>query len=262
MTPVDSPRPAAVRETPSPRPPSLVHPGWTRAFPWLVHGTTIRGTEAQPFDLGLFSEGSPRAEVEANWERLRVGTGMASVVHAHQVHGAQVHAHEGAGPGLTLAAPADGHVTDRAGVLLAVTTADCVPVSLVDPDRRIVAMVHAGWRGAAAGVLEAAVTSMVAAYGTDPAALHLHLGPSICGRCYEVGPEVFEALGQDVPTAPRPIDLRAVLAARARRLGLRADRVTTSWHCTRCTGSGLFSHRGGDRARQVGFLGIRPPPGS
>ena len=119
-------------------------------------------------------------------------------------------------------------------------------------------MVHAGWRGAAAGVLEVAVGAMVDGYGADPEAMLVHLGPAICGRCYEVGPEVFEALGQPVPESTTPIDLRAVLADRARRLGVRVERVSTSWHCTRCTESHLFSHRGGDRERQVGFLGIRP----
>jgi hypothetical protein len=88
--------------------------------------------------------------------------------------------------------------------------------------------------------------------------LLVHLGPAICGKCYEVGPEVFTALGLPAPRAPRPVDLRGVLAARAAAEGVDPSRLTISAHCTRCTGSGLFSHRGGDLGRQVGYIGVRP----
>ena len=93
--------------------------------------------------------------------------------------------------------------------------------------------------------------------GSRMAEVHIHLGPAVCGACYEVGPEVFGALGQTVPAGPMPIDLRAVLAGRAVGEGVTPGQVSVSRHCTLCTGSGLFSHRGGDRERQVGFIGIR-----
>jgi copper oxidase (laccase) domain-containing protein len=147
-------------------------------------------------------------------------------------------------------------VTAQASVLLAVTVADCVPVSLVDPVMRRVGLLHAGWRGTAAGVLERGVAAM--GEGASARALRVHLGPAICGLCYEVGPEVFAALGEPAPAEPTPLDLRAVLARRAVVLGVAPEHVTVSAHCTRCTGSELFSHRGGDRGRQVGYLGIRP----
>ena len=136
------------------------------------------------------------------------------------------------------------------------TTADCVPVFLLDARARAVGAVHAGWRGVAAGILERVVDVMAAAYGTSVTDLQLHLGPAICGSCYEVGPEVFEALGEPAPDAPTPIDVRAALARRAVGLGVAPEDVTVSSHCTRCTGSDLYSHRGGDAQRQVGFIGI------
>ena len=68
---------------------------------------------------------------------------------------------------------------------------------------------------------------------------------------------MFEALEQPVPANPTPIDLRAVLAQRAVDAGVAQDQITVSEHCTRCGESGLFSHRGGDRERQVGYIGIR-----
>ena len=153
---------------------------------------------------------------------------------------------------------ADGHVTSAEDLLLGVTVADCVPVFLVAADGKAVGVLHAGWRGAAAGVLEEGLRSLQSETGCDPSDFHLHLGPAICGDCYEVGPEVHRALGVPEPNSPTPIDLRAILATRALGLGFSKDRVTVSTWCTRCGASPFFSHRRGDLGRQVGFIGIRP----
>jgi YfiH family protein len=146
-------------------------------------------------------------------------------------------------------------VTSEPGVLLAVSAADCVPIFVVDPRERMVAALHAGWRGVAAGVLERGLAAFSVRLSRTE--LRVHLGPAICGSCYEVGPEVFEAVGLAAPGRPAPIDLRAVLARRAIEHGVEPEHVTISEHCTLCTASDLFSHRGGDRGRQVGYLGIR-----
>jgi len=272
--PAARPEPRVVREVAADALPALVHPEWAQAFRWLVQGTTRRGPEGRPFDLGLFSGGLDEEVVREGWSRLAEETGADRVVHAHQVHGARVRLWgewngasewDGARGGAEsvdppiLVEPCDGHATGEPGVLLAVTTADCVPVFVVDPGGRAVAMLHAGWRGAAAGILEEGLSTMLRALGSEMADLHVHLGPAICGSCYEVGPEVFEALGRPVPAAPTPIDLRSILAERAVEAGVERERITVSAHCTRCTGSGLFSHRGGDAHRHVGYLGIRAP---
>jgi YfiH family protein len=157
--------------------------------------------------------------------------------------------------GLHIVGDCDGHTTAEAGLLLAVTAADCVPIFVADPARRRIAVLHVGWRGVGARLLERGFEAIEA--GDPPEQLHVHLGPAICGECYEVGPEVFESLGLPRPDRPTRLDLRAVLARRALDVGVSADRITISEHCTRCTRSGLFSHRGGDLGRQVGFLGIR-----
>jgi polyphenol oxidase len=253
----DTTRPCGVREMLAPGTQALVHPGWADTFPWLVHGTTTRGAPGSELDLGLFSGGSTEAAVRQNWGRLLALTGMAAAVHARQLHEAEVRFHAETAPGLRVVEPCDGHATDRAGVLLAVSVADCVPVFVVAPRARAVAALHAGWRGAAVGVLERGLDVLRERTGERVGELHIHLGPSICGSCYEVGPEVFEALDQPVPQAPRPIDLRAVLAERAVAAGADPSRISVSTHCTRCTRSGLFSHRGGDRGRQVGYIGVR-----
>lgn len=239
--------------------PLWVHPGWAERMPWLAQGTTGRGDGAEPWDLGLSGD-SPVGGVLDRWRALRGALGTPRAVHARQVHGAEMLVHRGGGaPGLLVGEGVDGHLTDEAGLLLSVSVADCVPVSVVDPARRGVALVHAGWRGTAEGIAERAVRRLGAELGSEPADLLVHCGPAICGRCYEVGPEVHAAIhpGRESPAGPTPIDVRAAVAERVVALGVAAERVTVSAHCTKCGPGGFFSHRGGDPQRQMGVLGVR-----
>jgi YfiH family protein len=234
--------------------PLYVHADWVASFPWLVQGTTGRGDADDPFDLGLFG-GAPVGATLGRWRRLREATGVMAAVHSRQVHGAEIRAHEGSPlEGLLVIEGADGHVTGRPGLLLSVSVADCVPISIVDPERRRIALLHAGWRGTAAGILGRGLDRMADDGAADR--LHVHLGPAVCGRCYEVGPEVHEALGLHAPRHNTPVDVRAALANRAVERGVPAAQVTVSEHCTLC-GEGFFSHRAGDAGRQMGVLGVR-----
>lgn len=232
------------------------HPEWRDRLPWLVQGTTGRGEGEDAFDLGLFGR-SPIGPALERWAALRRATGARVAIHARQVHGVEIAAWEADLPaGLFVAEGLDGHLTDRTGMLLAVSVADCIPIFLADETSRTVAVVHAGWRGVAAGGLEAMVRSLEDR-GIDARGLWLHSGPSICGACYEVGPEVHAAVnpGQTPSGIPTPIDLRAAVAGRARVLGVPDERITLSSHCTRCGPGDFFSHRGGSPARQMGVLG-------
>lgn len=239
-----------VREPPSERAglPLYVHPEWVDRYDWLVQGTTGRGDD---LDLGLFGP-TPVGTALDRWRRLREATGMARAVHGLQVHGAQLMEHADASPGMYVTEGRDGHVTRTTGILLTVSVADCVPISLVDPGRRAVALLHGGWRGTAAGIVERGLERL----GADPAEVHAHMGPAICGRCYQVGPEVHEALGLPVPPNPTEVDVRAVQAHRLMEAGVLPEAITVSEHCTRC-GEGFFSHRAGSKGRQLGFLGLR-----
>ena len=239
--------------------PLWTHPGWTERFPWLVQGTTGRGDAEAEFDLGL-SGAQPVGEALDRWRSLLRATGMETAANARQVHGAELWIHrEGGAPGVLVMDGFDGHVTDRPGLLLSVGVADCVPVSIVDPESRAVALVHAGWRGTAAGIVERAVHRLAESWQGSAERLWLHCGPAICGACYEVGPEVHAAVnpGRPVPAAPAPIDVRAAIVERVVAGGVAEERVSVSAHCTRCGDGGFFSHRGGSKARQVGVLGIR-----
>jgi YfiH family protein len=234
-------------------------PEWGERFPWLVQGVTGAGDADEPFDLGLFGE-EPVGRVLDRWERLRAASGMRRVVHARQVHGAELRAH-GAGEeqGILIGTGYDGHLTRAAGLLLTVSIADCVPVFVVDADARAVAVVHAGWRGVAAGIVERAIERLRGWRGDGGGELWLHCGPAICGRCYEVGPEVHAAVRPDEepPPGPTPIDLRAEIVRRGVARDVAPERSTVSVHCTRCGPGAFFSHRGGSAARQMAILGIR-----
>jgi YfiH family protein len=235
--------------------PLYVHPDWAHEWPWLVQGTTGRDGVDGPYDLGWFG-GEPVGRTQARWQALREAAGLPVAVHARQVHGAAVARAEPGEAGLRLLDGVDGHWTDRPGVALTVSVADCVPVALVDPRRRAIALLHAGWRGTAAGILDTGLRALAAGTGSLPRDVWMHLGPAICGACYNVGPEVHAALGLSVPATPGPVDLRTALADRATAAGLSRDRITVSAHCTRC-GGGFFSHRAGHAGRQVGLLGMR-----
>lgn len=180
-----------------------------------------------------------------------------AVVRSRQVHGRSIHVHGRLPRGVCVTGEGDGHATDASGVLLTVTLADCVPVFIVDPGRWTVALLHAGWRGAAAGVVEEGLDTLSNAFGSDPEELLVHLGPAICGSCYEVGPEVFRALDQVAPRSPAAIDLRSVIRRRTIAAGVRDGNVTVSGECTLCGDSRYYSHRRGDRGRHRGYIGIR-----
>jgi YfiH family protein len=236
--------------------PFLVHPEWRAAYPWLAQGITAR-LEGEPFDMSLFGS-TPSALIHRRWAALRRVNGIPHAVHAHQVHAGGVLRHRAGHAGLLVADAADGHATGATGVLMTVSVADCVPVSLVEPRRRAAALLHAGWRGVAAGILENGVAALHEDFGCEPAELEVHFGPAICGACYEVGPEVHQALGSS-QVGRAPIDLRTLLAERAHRLGIATAHTTISGFCTRCDATVLHSHRGSARERQVAVLGIRAP---
>ncbi len=230
---------------------------WADRFPWLFAGITHAGPGADPFDLRLFDEPAS-AETAERWKRLLEASAFETIVYARQVHETRIVVHEAGGEGVQeVRGAADGHATTHSGVLLAVTVADCVPVYLLDAETRGVALLHAGWRGTAAGILKDGIALLGQRWGCDPARLRVHLGPAICGGCYEVGPEVFGALGLEVPAYATPVDVRGVLAQQAGEAGVPTGNLTVSDQCTLCGDQNFFSHRAGRSERQVAVLGVR-----
>lgn len=234
--------------------PWLAVPGWRERF-GVVAGITTRGPTPEPFDLGLAgSQGVGR--VLDRWRVLGAAfPEFVGVAVARQVHGTRVLWQE---PfrGFAIHEDADGHATSHRGLLLSVSAADCVPVYLVDPVGRAIALLHAGWRGTAAGIVAAGVEALVCRAGSAPADLVMHCGVGICGDCYQVGPEVASACGR--PDQPR-VDLRAVLAEQGRAQGIGT--ITVSSHCSAHMTDRFMSHRGsgGRDGRMVAFLGLLAP---
>ena len=235
---------------------------WDAIGPGVVAGITAvepgagAGSEA---DFGLNTGGSP-PDVERRYRMLASAMGMHYSVVARQVHGTHIlEADASSGSGSSVIGEADGVVTSARGVLLAVTAADCVPVFIVDLGGRCIALLHAGWRGAAGGILERGLSVLADRFGVKPGDVTIYLGPSICGSCYEVGVEVLRAFHRDA-AGPERLDLRAELAGKAVESGVPAERVVRSQWCTRCGPVHLHSHRArGEKAgRMAAFLGLVP----
>jgi hypothetical protein len=225
---------------------------WSERY-GLVAGITIRG---HGFGLGLWSEDNV-GQVMTRWRAFHaaVQRPFPAVVTGHQVHGAAVRWHEHRTDGWLLLDGVDGHATVAQGVLLTVTVADCIPVYLAVPQKGAVALLHAGWRGVAAAVLERGVEVLkrhAFARGDD---IVMHCGVGICGACYEVGPEVAVRLNPAAEAGQQHVDLRAILVQQARHLGI--TQVSVSSWCSAHHREQFFSHRAsaGRDGRMVAYLG-------
>jgi YfiH family protein len=251
ITGVDARR---VREVPVPGVALYAHPEWTASMPWLAQGTT--GSPHGSRDMSWFGK-TPVGELQLRWREIRDACSCAVSVHARQIHGADVLWHDAAAPGAIVAFDFDGHATSTPGILLAVSVADCVPVLIIDSTRRVIAALHAGWRGAAAGMLESGLSILSDRAGVAARDVLVHFGPAICGACYEVGPEVPLALGLGAYDGKVQLDVRGVLAQRAIAAGVAYENITCSAWCTRCGDSPFFSHRAGQAERQMSVIGLR-----
>lgn len=208
--------------------------------------TRLGGVSEPPFDrlnLGLLTEDTEEAVVE-NRRRLAAGLGfeLDQVVYARQVHGTRLIDHRVESPEGPV--EADGHLISEPGTAPLVFVADCLPVALAGPGG--VAMVHAGWRGLAGGILTAAAEALEA----NAAAI----GPGIGACCYEVGEEVlsaFAGLGEGVARG-RMLDLPE--AARRSLANAGVESVESAGLCTSCEEELFFSHRRdeGRTGRQAG----------
>ena len=205
-------------------------------------------------DTGSFGTATeePVAEVMGRWESLHryVAQTAPRFATARQVHGKRVLSHVACWNGWLRGDAADGHMSTTRGIGLAVTVADCVPVFIAHPSGAT-ALLHAGWRGTAAGILGVALRELRIA-GLDLTELRVHLGPSICGSCYEVSPTVYQTLTGRTVDVPTPVDLRRLLADHAHTEGVR--QISISPFCTLCHQGRFFSHRGGDPGRPLGVL--------
>jgi YfiH family protein len=288
--------------------PKILRTPHLTALPWLVHGFSTRaGGFSRVYgkgDLNLgFTKDDSRAAVERNRAAFLTQLGAVTkkrgekasfwpLITPRQIHSDIIHCIDGI-PAEHLAG--DGLITSTPGLLLAIQTADCLPVILVDTKRHAVGVFHAGWRGTVKRIVEKGVGEMFRCFGTRPRDIKAAIGPGIQGCCYEVGEEVrikFEsqfayaaslfrevkdsdpvrekypllfltarAPGHSEGMLPKRIFLDLAEANRQQLLaaGVRKKNIEASPLCTNCHPELLFSYRAerGKTGRLMGVAGIR-----
>jgi YfiH family protein len=271
-------------------------------IPWLVHGFSTRAGGysraygGKALNLGFTKEDS-RSAVERNRAAFLRKLGAATngrpwpLITLRQIHSDLIHCIDEM-PDQQLAG--DGLITRKPGVLLAIQTADCLPVILVDEKLRAVGVFHAGWRGTVKRIVEKGMGEMQRWFGTEPRNIRAAIGPGVHGCCYEVGPEVrtqfesqfayaaglFREVTESDPVRekypllfltarapghselPKKLFLDLVEANRRQLItaGVLAKNITASPLCTSCRTDLLFSHRAekGVTGRMMGVVGIKP----
>ena len=210
---------------------------------YLDSNQTYRVSELDEFDWLLHGFGTRNADIPARFERLAT---------LQQVHSAECVA--GAGRGGVLGT-GDALLENTPGAVVAVKTADCIPLLLVDPGHRAVAAVHAGWRGTVAGIARSAVAALGAQFGSRTGDLRAAIGPAIGKCCYEVGPEVAARFGVD---GRAHIDLAETVRRQLEAAGVGGQRIYMSGLCTQCRAGEFHSFRrdGAAAGRLYSFVGI------
>src|SRR5215472_1169182 len=263
-------------------------------IPWLVHGFSTRPggvsdlSEEKVLNLG-FAEWDTKENVLENRHRFQSALGASgfTLLALKQIHSDVIHLIE-----TSPAEPCrgDASTTNRPGLLLAVQTADCVPILLVDLKKRAVAAVHAGWRGTLQRIVTKAIGRLQLEFGSKPSQLLAAIGPSIGPCCYEVAadfvskftaqfadaadyfdeprsgeePNPLQWLNMKPPGHQPPpknvrLDLRKANRSQLLAAGLHAQNIFISDLCTACHTDLLFSHRreGALSGRLLAAIGIR-----
>jgi purine-nucleoside/S-methyl-5'-thioadenosine phosphorylase / adenosine deaminase len=265
---------------------------------WLAHGFSTRPGGASIVDgkpvLNLgFTEWDERESVATNRAKFMtaVDAQKMPLVTLRQFHSDVIYV---AAAPCDEAPKADALITSTAGLLLGVQTADCVPVLLADTRARVVAAIHAGWRGTLTRIVVKTLGQMTMQFGTRPSDVVAALGPAIGGCCYEVGPDVAQAFASQFPAAsewfdgpfeqlahgeeplwlpwltmmppghvpPPPrvrLDLRASNRWQLIDAGVPEAQIAVSDLCTACRPDLLFSYRreGAKTGRLMAVIGIR-----
>jgi YfiH family protein len=150
----------------------------------------------------------------------------------------------------------DAVLENTPGHLVAVKTADCIPILLVDEEHRAVAAVHAGWRGTVQRIVQHALRRMDEEFGTNPAQVHAAIGPGIGKCCYAVGAEVAAQFGE---AGPAHIDLVEANRRQLADAGVPEPRIYTANLCTKCGAADFHSYRRDKEhsGRMLSFIGVK-----
>lgn len=251
-----------------------LNPAFTTASPGTVQGFTTRheGVSRPPYNslnLGTNTEDAPH-NVEGNRNILARTFGIQhdKLVTVRQNHGSDVLVIDEPNDDFShyLSLECDAIVTNQPGVMIGVTVADCVPILLSDPVKRVVAAVHAGWQGTAAQITAQTVAGMQRLFGTKPQDLQAAIGPCIGPCCYEVDQPVKDSFGkhntpwEPVAEASTPghwrLDMALANRLQLEEAGVPVAAIQTAGICVCCHKESFFSYRrdGGETGRQMGFI--------
>jgi len=235
------------------------------AIPRIVHGFSTRRAEHNAFTLGPSNSENPAIQMNrarfldavgmTGWPLLKLKQTHSNIVHDFRDTWAASQPVEG-----------DGAITALGGAALGIQTADCVPILIADKNARVIAAVHAGWRGIASRITENSVRKMTQAYGVAPEDLTAVIGPHNAVCCYEVGEEVVAAVNDSAAILRKPEWAKAHLdqaLANKRQLseaGIPEAQILVSTLCTQCRPDLFYSYRqeGERTGRMLSVIGILP----
>jgi len=251
----------------------VVFPG----SPCSTQGFTTRheGVSRPPYNslnLGMNTQ-DQQATVEGNRSLLAraFGVNQEALVTPRQVHGSDILVINEPNEDFShfLSVEGDAVITNQPNVMIGVCVADCAPILLCDSDKKIIAVVHAGWKGTADRLVLKAVAGMQSEFGSDPGHIQAAIGPCIKKCCYEVDEPVRHAFQKGGITWDLCAELTAPgtwqldLAAANRELlmqaGLASDSIQTSDQCVCCHSEQFFSYRRDkeESGRQMGFIMLK-----
>jgi len=278
-------------------------PPW-RVYPFLTHAfCTRRGGVSEGAFASLnmsLKQGDNDENIRKNWEIVAATFGVSreNFFQIHQVHGDRILTIDDAESQTFDHQPReyDAIITNRPGLALCVKTADCVPVLMVDMEKRIVAAVHAGWRGTALNISGKVLRLLTERYGTGPKDVQAAIGPAIGACCYEVDATVYQAMeshpakdkiftprsgsgsesgaksdlgtkigiktenetGTEAGVAKWKLNLALANRHQLQDLGVPGENIHDTDLCTSCASEWFYSHRkeGGITGRLLNFIMI------
>jgi YfiH family protein len=240
----------------------------------IVAGFTTRheGVSRPPYNslnLGANTLDPPH-NVKGNRSLLAraCGTRLEKLVTVEQVHGTDLLVIDSKNQDLShfLKLECDGIVTNQPGVMIAIGVADCVPILLFDPVKRVIAALHAGWKGTAGNIVAKGVEALCDCFETETGSIKAAIGPAIGPCCYEVDEPVRDAFrksglaweGCATPqgTGKWGLDLKQANRMQLLAAGVLEGNIETASHCVSCNPDLFFSYRRdqGETGRHLGFI--------
>lgn len=214
----------------------------------------VAGRNINNINYGISSN-----EIRSGEKRILSGvTGVDSrnIVMLEQVHGSRIiHVVKEPSSDMPAAGEADGLITPLKGIMLVIRTADCVPVLLYDFSNEILGAVHSGWKGAMLDISGRCVEDMISLYGSDPRCIKAFILPSISAESYEVNDDVARHFPDNtiIKNDRKYVDLWGSVEDSLKRTGLTEENIFNPRICNRINYPDFFSHRYGDKGRNLNF---------